>query len=84
MRNTQPVIFDTGAERGAERVRACFAELTDRFADAGYLVSRPPTHFQEDVMDGLGLHAELSRAVKRAFDPNGVIDPGRFGLDLEE
>jgi 4-cresol dehydrogenase (hydroxylating) len=84
MRNTQPVIFDTGAERAAERVRACFSELTDRFAAAGYLVSRPPTHFQEDVMDGLGLHAELSRAVKRAFDPNGVLDPGRFGLYLED
>ena len=35
-------------------------------------------------MGRLGLHAELSRAVKRAFDPNGVIDPGRFGLRVED
>ncbi|MBM3668364.1 MAG: FAD-binding oxidoreductase [Actinobacteria bacterium] len=84
MRNTQPVIFDGGADGAAQRARDCFSELTSRFADSGYLVSRPPTHFQQEVMDGLGLHAELARSVKRAFDPNGVLDPGRFGLSLED
>jgi 4-cresol dehydrogenase (hydroxylating) flavoprotein subunit len=84
MRNTQPVIFDSAAPDAVARVRACFEKLTERFAQAGYLVSRPPTHFQEDVMDRLGLHAELSGAIKRAFDPNGVLDPGRYGLRLND
>jgi 4-cresol dehydrogenase (hydroxylating) flavoprotein subunit len=80
MRKTQPIIFDADDEDGRRRVRKCFAELIDVFADAGYLVSRPPAAFQPDVMNRLGLHAELSCAVKGAFDPNGVIDPGRYGL----
>jgi 4-cresol dehydrogenase (hydroxylating) flavoprotein subunit len=83
MRNTQPLIFDSEAEDAAERVRSCFGELVDRFTAAGYLVSRPPTHFQDDIMERLGVHRELSCAVKRAFDPNGVIDPGRYGLRTE-
>lgn len=84
MRNTQPVIYDTAADGAAALVQECFRDLVDRFAAAGYLVSRPPTHFQDDVMGRLGLHAELSRAIKRAFDPNGVIDPGRYGLRMED
>ena len=46
----------------------------------GYLISRPPTHFQEAVMGSLGIHADLARGVKRVFDPNGIIDPGRDGI----
>ena len=80
MRNTQPIVFAGGDDGARERVRACFGELIDVFHDAGYLVSRPPTHFQEHVMSGLGLHAELSAAVKRVFDPNGILDPGRYGI----
>lgn len=83
MRNTQPIIFDSGSAGAADRVMACFGEMVDRFADAGYLVSRPPTHFQDHVMGKLGLHAELASGVKRVFDPNGVLDPGRYGLRTE-
>lgn len=80
MRNTQPVVFDSTDDEARARVRACFTELVDVFHDAGYLVSRAPTHFQEQVMDELGLHAELARGIKRVFDPNGILDPGRYGI----
>jgi 4-cresol dehydrogenase (hydroxylating) len=80
MRKTQSLVFD-GADADARgRAFACFRELVDAFHDAGYLISRPPTHFQEHVMSKLGLHAELSAAIKRVFDPNGILDPGRYGL----
>jgi hypothetical protein len=35
------------------------------------------------VMGKLGLHAELASGIKRVFDPNGVLDPGRYGLRTE-
>lgn len=80
MRNTQPLVFDSSDAQSRERVQSCFAELIDAFGAAGYLVSRPPTHFQERVMNGLGLHAELSASIKRVFDPNCILDPGRYGI----
>jgi 4-cresol dehydrogenase (hydroxylating) len=80
MRNTQPIVFDSADDDARARVRACFGELIDVFHRAGYLVSRAPTHFQEDVMRFLGLHAELASGLKRVFDPNGIIDPGRYGI----
>jgi len=80
MRNTQPIVFDSTDDDARERVRACFGELIDVFHRAGYLVSRAPTHFQETVMASLGLHAELAGALKHVFDPNGILDPGRYGI----
>jgi 4-cresol dehydrogenase (hydroxylating) len=80
MRNTQPVVFDSADDDARDRVRACFGELVEVFHDAGYLVSRAPTHFQETVAASLGLHAELASALKRVFDPNGILDPGRYGI----
>jgi 4-cresol dehydrogenase (hydroxylating) flavoprotein subunit len=80
MRKTQPVIFDAADSDSRARAAQCFRELVDVFHEAGYLVSRPPTHYQEYVMAGLGLHAELSGAIKRVFDPNGILAPGRYGI----
>ena len=80
MRKTQPVIFDSADADSRTRVQECFRELIDVFHTAGYLISRPPTHYQEHVMAGLGLHAELSSMLKRVFDPNGILAPGRYGI----
>ena len=61
MRNTQPLLFDGGDAEARERVHACFGELVEAFARAGYLVSRPPTSFQEAIAGRLGLATERSR-----------------------
>ena len=80
MRNTQPIIFDSADPGSRERAVACFTELVERFERLGYLVSRPPTAFQERVMEGLGTYGEICSAIKSVFDPNGIIAPGRYGL----
>jgi hypothetical protein len=80
MRNTQPLIYDSADSDSRARVQECFRELLAEFHNAGYLVSRVPTTFQDEVMSGLGLHAELCRAIKRVFDAKGVIAPGRYGI----
>lgn len=83
MRNTQPIIFDAEDSACRERAVACFASLIDRFAAAGYLVSRPPTLFQDRVMSDLGVYGEICSEIKRVFDPNGIIAPGRYGLRVD-
>jgi 4-cresol dehydrogenase (hydroxylating) len=80
MRNTQPIIFDSEDAGSRERAVACFTDLIDRFEKLGYLVSRPPTTFQDRIMDGLGVHAEVCSAIKSVLDPNGIIAPGRYGI----
>jgi 4-cresol dehydrogenase (hydroxylating) len=83
MRNTQPIIYDSQDPDSRERAVACFSELIDRFEAQGYLVSRPPTLFQERVMESLGVYGEVCTELKKVLDPNGIIAPGRYGLRSE-
>lgn len=80
MRNTQHIVFDNLNPESRERVKECYAELNSAFQAKGYLVSRPPTIFQEKIMDSLGVHAEVSREIKEVFDPNDILSPGRYGI----
>lgn len=82
MRNTQPLIFDSLDPDSRRRVQECFATLAREFQAAGYLISRPPTSMQDEVMSGLGFHSELTAAIKQVFDPNGILAPGRYGIRL--
>ncbi|WP_298213935.1 FAD-binding oxidoreductase [Acidovorax sp.] len=80
MRNTQHIVFDSVDPESRSRAKACYSELNSVFQSKGYLVSRPPTIFQEEIMDGLGMHATIAREIKKVFDPNGILAPGRFGI----
>jgi 4-cresol dehydrogenase (hydroxylating) flavoprotein subunit len=84
MRNTQHLICDGKDAAHRNRVQQCFAVLLEKFETAGYLVSRSPPQFQVRVMDQLGMHAEIAAGVKRVFDPNGILAPGRYGIGATE
>ena len=64
------------------RADACYRELTVEFAKRGIGVGRAAIDYQD-------LHAEqltpafrdALRALKRALDPEGIIAPGKYGID---
>ncbi len=66
------------------RADACYRELSEEFAKRGIGVGRAPSDYysqhMEQMMPSL---REAYRSIKRALDPNGVISPGKYGIDGE-
>ena len=56
--------------------------MADAFARRGIFVGRAPTlyqgYHQERRMPAL---VDACNAIKRALDPNGVIAPGKYGIE---
>jgi len=44
------------------------------------IASRMPTSFQEQARQRLPNLAQVSSAIKRVLDPDGVIAPGKYGI----
>jgi 4-cresol dehydrogenase (hydroxylating) flavoprotein subunit len=64
------------------RADACYRELTLEFARRGVGVGRAPVDYQtlhmEQMMPAL---RDTYSAIKKALDPNGIIAPGKYGID---
>lgn len=65
------------------RADACYRELTLEFSKRGIGVGRAPADYadlhMEQMMPSL---RRACQAIKQALDPNGVISPGKYGIDL--
>jgi 4-cresol dehydrogenase (hydroxylating) len=65
------------------RADACYRELTVEFAKRGVGVGRAPVDYQplhmEQVMPAL---RDTYSAIKKALDPNGIIAPGKYGIEV--
>ena len=67
------------------RADACYRELTLEFAKRGIGVGRAPTDYADLHMEKLMPSLQRAyQAIKLALDPNGVISPGKYGIDLSE
>jgi len=66
------------------RADACYRELTEEFAKRGVGVGRAPTDYH-DLHMGLALPSlqNAYRSLKKALDPNGVLSPGKYGIDAD-
>ncbi len=65
-----------------QRADACYRQLSAEFAARGVSVGRAPTDYQS-LHSGMLMSEfrEACSAIKRALDPNGVIAPGKYGID---
>ena len=67
------------------RANACYEELSVEFAKRGVGVGRAPVDYHELHMDLImpSLRKVFSE-LKKALDPNGVISPGKYGIEFKE
>lgn len=81
MHHVLDVLFDRTDPEEMRAAHACFGELLDEFAKAGYGVYRVNTAFMDKVAESYGpVQRRVNQALKRALDPNGIIAPGKSGI----
>lgn len=82
-RGVHTLIFNRQNPEEAARADACYRAMSDAFAKRGVFVGRAPTLYQQFHQDQrMPAIVEACNAIKRALDPNGVIAPGKYGIDV--
>ena len=83
MHHVIDVLYDRSSPEETQRANACFNELLDEFEKRGYAVYRVNTAFQERVAQSYGpVKRKLEQTLKRALDPNGILAPGKCGINI--
>mgnify|MGYP003575471678 CR=1 FL=1 len=81
-RSVHAIIYNREDEAETARADACYRAMAEMFASNGVFVGRAPTMYQ-------GFHQNqrmpefnaACSAIKRVLDPNGIIAPGRYGIE---
>ena len=74
------VPFDPGEAREVDSVRTLERQAVKRLTDAGAFFSRPYGSAQEVVFEKNPLNFEILKKVKGIFDPNRVLNRGKWNL----
>lgn len=81
-RSLHVLVFNRGDPDENRRADECYLRLAREFASRGVGVGRAPIDYHRDHMDMLApSFSSATRAIKAALDPNGIIAPGRYGID---
>ncbi len=75
------VNFDHEVPAEAERARALYAELMDDMRSRNYAQYRSALPGWSVETEGEAAAHRMLGRVKRALDPQGVLAPGRYGVD---
>lgn len=82
----QPIVQNHGChlefvlEGDAGRMAGFEEEAVEALMEAGAFFSRPYGAAEKRAFAKNPLNLEVLKKIKRIFDPNGVLNPGRFGL----
>ncbi len=75
------LLFDRDNPEELQRARACYLELIDETAKAGYTVYRAGTPAMKRTAEHFGpAQAALNKRLKQALDPNHILAPGKSGI----
>jgi 4-cresol dehydrogenase (hydroxylating) len=72
------IAYDREVEGEDERVIACSDELNARLSNAGYYPFRLGIHTMGVLDQADPTYLETLRTLKRLFDPEGILAPGRY------
>ncbi len=81
-RGVHAILFDRQDPEECTRADACYRGMSEVFRGRGISVGRAPTAYQ--AFHHAQRTPEVRRAyaaIKQALDPNGVIAPGRYGIE---
>jgi 4-cresol dehydrogenase (hydroxylating) flavoprotein subunit len=73
------IAYDRDVAGEDAKARACYQELLDALRDGGYYSYRLGIQGNGE-MPQHDTYASVLRALKKAFDPNGILAPARYGI----
>jgi 4-cresol dehydrogenase (hydroxylating) flavoprotein subunit len=81
-RGVHAILYNRGDSAESSRADACYRALSEFFVSRGIFVGRAPTQYQgfHQKQRSPEFNAACS-AIKKALDPNGVIAPGKYGIE---
>jgi 4-cresol dehydrogenase (hydroxylating) len=77
-------MFDRSDIEERKRADLCVKEMHDRYCKVGYLPYRTRVSMGDYLMRKIGLFRDSCYDLKRLFDPNNILSPGKSGIDLSE
>ncbi len=81
-RGVHTLVYNRQDPDESARADACYRALAASFAERGVFVGRAPTLYQAMHQDHrLPAFNQACAAIKRALDPNGIIAPGKYGIE---
>jgi 4-cresol dehydrogenase (hydroxylating) len=81
-RGLHVITFNREDEDERRRADDCYRKMSEEVASRGVFVGRAPLDYHDFHMgQTMASFRDACSGIKHALDPNGVIAPGRYGIE---